>query len=129
MRKKQAHIFAFAGKGGSGKTTLAGLLVRFLKEHRMTPILAVDADSNANFNEVLGLEVEDTLGQAREMLKKEVSVGMTKDVFIEMKVEQALVETKDFDLIVMGRPEGPGCYCAANNLLSRCIDSLMGNYP
>jgi len=129
MRKKRAHIFAFAGKGGSGKTTLAGLLVRFLKEHRMTPILAVDADSNANFNEVLGLEVEDTLGQAREMLKKEVSVGMTKDVFIEMKVEQALVETKDFDLIVMGRPEGPGCYCAANNLLSRCIDSLMGNYP
>jgi len=129
MRKKRAHIFAFAGKGGSGKTTLAGLLVRFLKEHRMTPILAVDADSNANFNEVLGLEVEDTLGQAREMLKKEVPVGMTKDVFIEMKVEQALVEIKDFDLIVMGRPEGPGCYCAANNLLSRCIDSLMGNYP
>ena len=129
MLKKQAHIFAFAGKGGSGKTTLAGLLVRFLKEHRMTPILAVDADSNANFNEVLGLEVEDTLGQAREMLKREVPVGMTKDVFIEMKVEQALVETKDFDLIVMGRPEGPGCYCAANNLLSRCIDSLMGNYP
>jgi CO dehydrogenase maturation factor len=129
MREKRAHIFAFAGKGGSGKTTLAGLLVRFLKEHRMKPILAVDADSNANFNEVLGLEVEDTLGRAREMLKKEVPVGMTKDVFIEMKVEQALVETKDYDLIVMGRPEGPGCYCAANNLLSRCIDSLMGNYP
>jgi CO dehydrogenase maturation factor len=129
MQRKRTHIFAFAGKGGSGKTTLAGLLVRFLKEHRMKPILAVDADSNANFNEVLGLEVEDTLGRAREMLKKEVPVGMTKDVFIEMKVEQALVETKDYDLIVMGRPEGPGCYCAANNLLSRCIDSLMGNYP
>lgn len=129
MRKKQAHIFAFAGKGGSGKTTLAGLLVRFLKEHRMTPILAVDADSNANFNEVLGLEVEDTLGQAREMLKKEVSVGMTKDVFIEMKVEQALVETKDFDLIVMGRPEGPGCYCAANNIIRKYTDQLSGAYP
>lgn len=70
MRNKRAHIFAFAGKGGSGKTTLAGLLVRFLKEHRMTPILAVDADSNANFNEVLGLEVEDTLGQAREDAEK-----------------------------------------------------------
>jgi CO dehydrogenase maturation factor len=129
MEKKRAHIFAFAGKGGSGKTTLAGLLVRFLKEHRMTPILAVDADSNANFNEVLGLEVEDTLGEAREMLKKDVPVGMTKDIFIEMKAEQALVETQDFDLIVMGRPEGPGCYCAANNLLTRCINRLMGNYP
>ena len=129
MRKNRAHIFAFAGKGGSGKTTLAGLLVRFLKEHDMTPILAVDADSNANFNEVLGLEVDETLGQAREMLKKHVPVGMTKDIFIEMKMEQALVETKDVDLIVMGRPEGPGCYCAANNLLSRCIDRLMGYYP
>jgi CO dehydrogenase maturation factor len=129
MQKKLAHIFAFAGKGGSGKTTLAGLLVRFLIEHKMTPILAVDADSNANFNEVLGLEVEETLGQAREMLKKYVPAGMTKDIFIEMKVEQALVETRDFDLIVMGRPEGPGCYCAANNLLSRCIDRLMSNYP
>ena len=129
MREKRAHIFAFAGKGGSGKTTLAGLLVRFLKEHRMTPILAVDADSNANFNEVLGLEVEETLGQVREMLKENVPVGMTKDIFIEMKMEQALVETKDVDLIVMGRPEGPGCYCAANNLLSRCIDRLMGYYP
>lgn len=129
MREKRAHTFAFAGKGGSGKTTLAGLLVRFLKEHRMTPILAVDADSNANFNEVLGLEVEETLGQVREMLRENVPVGMTKDIFIEMKVEQALVETKDFDLIVMGRPEGPGCYCAANNLLTRSIDRLIGNYP
>ena len=129
MQMKRAHIFAFAGKGGTGKTTLAGLLVRFLLEHNLTPILAVDADSNANFNEVLGLKVEETLGQAREMLKKAVPTGMTKDIFIEMKVEQALVENKDFDLLVMGRPEGPGCYCAANNLLRTCIDRLMGNYP
>jgi len=95
----------------------------------MTPILAVDADSNANFNEVLGLKVEETLGQAREEMKTSVPVGMTKDIFIEMKVEQALVEAKDFDLIVMGRPEGPGCYCAANNLLSKCIDRLLSNDP
>ena len=129
MSKRRANTFALAGKGGTGKTTLAGFLVRFLREHNLTPILAVDADSNANFNEVLGVSVEETLGQAREMMKKNVSVGMTKDIFIEMKVEQALVEAKDFDLIVMGRPEGPGCYCAANNLLSKCIDRLMGNYP
>ena len=127
--KKQGYTIAMAGKGGTGKTTLAGLLVRFLLEHDMTPILAVDADANSNLNEVLGLTVEDTLGEAREMMKKDVPVGMTKDIFMEMKVEQALVEANGFDLIVMGRPEGPGCYCAANNLLSKFIERMMGNYP
>jgi len=129
MAKKQGYTIALAGKGGTGKTTLAGLLVRFLKEHDMSPILAVDADSNSNLNEVLGLKVEETLGEAREMMKKDVPVGMTKDMWMEMKVEQALVEAKGFDLIVMGRPEGPGCYCAANNLLSAFIERLMNNYP
>ncbi len=129
MAKKQGYTIAMAGKGGTGKTTLAGLLVRFLLEQDMTPILAVDADSNTNLNEVLGLTVEETLGEAREMMKKDVPVGMTKDIFMEMKVEQSLVEANGFDLIVMGRPEGPGCYCAANNLLSKFIERLMGNYP
>jgi len=127
--KKQGYTIAMAGKGGTGKTTLAGVLGRFLLEHDMTPILAVDADANSNLNEVLGLTVEDTLGEAREMMKKDVPVGMTKDIFIEMKVEQALVEANGFDLIVMGRPEGPGCYCAANNLLSKFIERMMANYP
>jgi CO dehydrogenase maturation factor len=129
MVKKQGYTIAMAGKGGTGKTTLAGLLVRFLKEHNMTPILAVDADANTNLNEVLGLEVEETLGEAREMMRKDVPVGMTKDIFMEMKVEQALVESNGFDLMVMGRPEGPGCYCAANNLLSKFIERMMDNYP
>ncbi len=129
MAKKQGYTIAMAGKGGTGKTTLAGLLVRFLLEQDMTPILAVDADSNTNLNEVLGLTVEETLGEAREMMKKDVPVGMTKDMWMEMKVEQSLVEANGFDLIVMGRPEGPGCYCAANNLLSKFIERLMGNYP
>ena len=129
MRKKKGYTIALAGKGGTGKTTLAGMLVRFLREHRMTPILAVDADANSNLNEVLGLEVEETLGEARETMKKDVPVGITKDMWMEMKVEQALVEAEGFDLIVMGRPEGPGCYCAANNLLSRFIERLMSNYP
>ncbi len=128
MPKQHGHTIAFAGKGGTGKTTLAGLMVRFLKEHQMTPILAVDADSNANFNEVLGLTVEETLGDAREQMRRDVPVGMTKDVFMEMKVEQALVESDGFDLIAMGQPEGPGCYCAANNLLSKFIDRLINNY-
>lgn len=78
MVTKRAYTIALAGKGGTGKTTVAGLLVRFLKEHRMTPILAVDADANANLNEVLGLPIQDTLGEAREMMKTDVPTGMTK---------------------------------------------------
>lgn len=122
------YSIGLAGKGGTGKTTIAGLLVRYLVEKEKTPVLAVDADSNANFNEVLGLEVKDTLGDAREEMKKGVSTGMTKDVFMEMKLEQAVVESVGFDLIVMGRPEGAGCYCAANTLLTQYLGRLIDNY-
>ena len=121
-------IIAMAGKGGTGKTTIAGLLVRFLVQKGMKPVLAVDADANANLNEVLGLEVSSTLGAAREGLKVDVPTGMTRDVFMEMKVEEALVESEGYDLIVMGRPEGAGCYCHANTLLSKYMDRLCGNY-
>jgi CO dehydrogenase maturation factor len=123
-----AFTIAVAGKGGVGKTTAAGLLVRYLVEKGRTPVLAVDADSNSNLNEVLGLEVESTLGDAREDMKKGQSQGMTKDLFIQMRVNQCLVEEKGFDLIAMGRPEGAGCYCAANNLLTSCMDQLAANY-
>ena len=119
---------AMAGKGGTGKTTIAGLLIRFLLEKGIKPILAVDADANANLNEVLGLDVEITLGEAREGLKDGVPKGMTRDVYMEYKVQQSLVESEGYDLIVMGRPEGPGCYCHANTLLSRYMDTLCGNY-
>jgi CO dehydrogenase maturation factor len=88
----------------------------------------VDADANANLNEVLGLRVEETLGDAREEMKRGVATGMTKDVFMEMKLEQAVVESKGFDLLVMGRPEGPGCYCAANTLLTNYLERLLHNY-
>jgi len=125
-----AFTIALAGKGGTGKTTLAGLLIKYLVKMNKTPILAVDADSNANFNEVLGVEVIDTLGNAREEMKKGiVPSGMTKDIFMSMKLEQAIVEDDGFDLIVMGQPEGPGCYCAANTLLQGFLDKLTGNYP
>ncbi len=121
---------ALAGKGGTGKTTLAGMLIKYLEKKGKTPILAVDADSNANLNEVLGLEVTDTLGNAREEMKKgKVPSGMTKDVFISMKMEEAVVETDTYDLVVMGQPEGAGCYCAANSLLTRFIEQLTDNYP
>ena len=121
---------ALAGKGGTGKTTIAGMLIKYLVLKGKIPVLAVDADSNANLNEVLGLEVKDTLGNAREEMKKgKVPSGMTKDVFISMKLEQAVVETEGYDLIVMGQPEGTGCYCAANNLLTGFLERLTGNYP
>jgi len=121
---------ALAGKGGSGKTTMAGLLIKYLVKKNKTPILAVDADCNANLNEVLGLQVRDTIGNAREEMKKGVVPGgMTKDIFMEMKLEEALVEAPGYDLIVMGQPEGAGCYCAANTLLAGFMERLAGNYP
>ncbi len=125
-----AYTVAFAGKGGTGKTTLAGLLVKYMVKNKKTPVLAVDADSNYNFNEVLGLEVPDTLGNAREDMKKgAVPSGMTKDVFMTMRMEEAVIETGDYDLIVMGQPEGQGCYCAANTLLTNSLERLSDNYP
>jgi len=124
-----SFTIGLAGKGGTGKTTIAGLLIKYLVEKGKTPVLAVDADANANLNEVLGLEVADTLGSAREEMKKGVATGMTKDVFMEMKLEHSVVEAKGFDLIVMGRPEGAGCYCAANTLLTQYLQRLIGNYP
>ncbi len=120
---------ALAGKGGTGKTTTAGFLVKYLLKNGKSPILAVDADSNVNFNEVLGLEATDSLGQAREEMKKgDVPSGMTKDVFMSMRLEQAVIESGDFDLVVMGQPEGAGCYCAANTLLTNFLERLSENY-
>ncbi|VEN73357.1 conserved hypothetical protein [Candidatus Desulfarcum epimagneticum] len=121
---------ALAGKGGTGKTTLAGMLIKYLRLKQKTPILAVDADSNANLNEVLGVEIAGTVGGAREEMKKgDVPSGMTKDVFMSMKLEQSIVEAGDFDLVVMGQPEGTGCYCAANTILTNFLDRLIENYP
>lgn len=124
-----SYVIALGGKGGTGKTTIAGLLIRYMIRHGLEPVLAIDADSNSNLNEVLGVPLESTLADAREEMKTSVPSGMTKDVYMEMKVEQSLVEATGFDLIAMGRPEGAGCYCAANNLLSGLIDRLMKNYP
>jgi len=125
-----AFTVALAGKGGTGKTTVAGMLIQYLVAHGKVPVLAVDADANANLNEVLGLTVPDTLGNAREEMKKGVVPGgMTKDVFMEMKLEQAVAESDGFDLLVMGQPEGAGCYCAANTLLTGFLERMTGNYP
>ncbi len=125
-----AYSIALSGKGGTGKTTVAGMLIKYLIKTGRKPVLAVDADSNANLNEVLGLKFTDTLGNSREEMKKgKVPSGMTKDVFMEMKLEQAIVESEGYDLVVMGQPEGPGCYCAANTLLTGFLERLTDNYP
>lgn len=123
---------AIAGKGGTGKTTFAGLLIKCLRDRNLKPILAIDADPNANLNYVLGVEVTDTVGDIREdvLLKRgDLPAGMSKPDYINFKILSSLIESKGYDLIVMGRPEGRGCYCFANDVLRRAIDTLADNYP
>lgn len=123
------RVVACSGKGGVGKTTIASLLVRYLIERlKEGPILAVDADPNSNLNELLGQPVTGTIGDARELMRDSVPTGMSKDAWLEMKVHQAVIEAKGYDLVVMGRPEGSGCYCAANSLVKKHIDLLKANY-
>jgi len=122
---------AITGKGGTGKTTIAALIIRWLSENVSKSILAVDADSNVNLNDMLGVESKETIGGIREEMKSKVNNlpgGMTKQQFLEYKIQSSLVETPDFDLIAMGRPEGPGCYCYANNLLRDILKSLSESY-
>jgi len=119
---------ALAGKGGTGKTTTSALLLKYLTERNMTPVLAVDADANANLNELLNLDIHQTLGEIRKEIKSDMPPGMSRDQFMEMKIHQALIEEPGFDLMVMGQPDGPGCYCAANQYLALTMDKLAENY-
>jgi CO dehydrogenase maturation factor len=129
-----AYVIALAGKGGTGKTTVAGLTVRYLIEKRKMPVLAVDADSNSCLNEALGVDVHATIGKLREeslqLIRNgaERPGGMSMEQIFDYQVQQSLVESKGFDLIVMGRPEGPGCYCAANNIIRKYTDNLSASY-
>ena len=127
------HTIAVAGKGGVGKTTTCGMLIDYLCKKGDGPVLVVDADANANLNEVLGVELETSLGQIREEmaqaeLKKTIPTGMTKGDFAEMKFSQALIEEDDFDMLVMGRTQGEGCYCYVNSMLKRQMDKYVPNY-
>jgi len=122
---------AISGKGGTGKSTLSALIIRWFKDQEMGPILVVDADSNVNLNDLLGVQIEETVGAIREELKRsahKLPGGTTKQQFLEYKIHASLRETRDFDLIAMGRPEGPGCYCYANNLLRDILKTLSDNY-
>lgn len=122
---------AVAGKGGTGKTTIAALLIHHLKSKGLTPILAVDADPNANLNTLLGFEVEKTIGQLEQETltnKDEIPPGMAKKRWIELNLQQLLIEGRGTDMLVMGRGEGPSCYCAINNILREYLNSLTKNY-
>jgi CO dehydrogenase maturation factor len=127
---------AVAGKGGTGKTTVAGLLIRYLGERQVGSILAIDADPSSNLNYVLGMELENTIGDIREDMLDKVQTtsalagsmpgGMSKQDYLDYEIQMAMVEGDHLDLLAMGRPEGPGCYCAANQMM-RVIMDRMGN--
>ncbi len=123
---------AISGKGGTGKTTLAAMIVHLLNRHGAGPVLAVYGDPNVNLNDLLGVELRDTIGAIREDMRGHgeagIPGGMSKQQFLEYKIQSSVVEAPGFDLLAMGRPEGPGCYCYANNLLRDILKTLSANY-
>ena len=130
------HIIAVSGKGGVGKTTLCGLLIQYLCESGKKPVLAVDADANSNLNEVLGVEAGVTLGELREEIERagtdpryKIPAGMTKAAWLECRLDDALTEEDDYDLMIMGRSQGQGCYCYVNGIVQTQIQKLQSHYP
>ena len=125
-----AITIAISGKGGSGKTTLASMIIRVLTEQSKASILAVDADPNSCLGLVMGVEVTGTIAEIREQARSKTpnSGGMDRVRSFEYGIQQSITEAKRFDLLTMGRPEGPDCYCAANNLLRDFMDKLSSKY-
>ena len=122
---------AVAGKGGSGKTSLTSLVIRYLENNKLGPILAIDADPNANLGDSLGLKTGQTVGAIIASFNSEkinIPPGMTKEAYLDYKLNGALIEAKGLDLLTMGRGEGPECYCYPNLLLRKFAESLAGNY-
>ena len=127
------HTIAVAGKGGVGKTTTCGMLIDYLCKKDNGPVLVVDADANANLNEVLGVEMETSLGAIREEianaeLKGTIPKSMSKADYADFKFNSALIEEDDFDMLVMGRTQGKGCYCFVNGLLQSLMSKYAKNY-
>jgi CO dehydrogenase maturation factor len=127
------RLIAISGKGGVGKTTIAGLLTIRLIARGCKPVLAIDADPNTCLDATLGVNTRKTVGgvreEAREIAGKGKTGGISKQELLELKIAESIVEAKGFDLIAMGRPEGPGCYCYANNVLKSVIQEISSSYP
>ena len=124
-------VIAMAGKGGTGKTTIAGLIIRIIKEKKIGSIIAIDADPNSNLGEILGIEVKENIGTILDDISahpESVPGNMGKDAYIEYRVQTAIIEGDGFDILTMGRPEGPGCYCYVNNALRNAMSKLIKNY-
>jgi len=122
---------AVAGKGGSGKTSISGLIIRYLKKNGKEPILAVDADPNANLGESLGFSIKQTIGSIIASFNDEkihIPSGMTKEAYLEYKLNETIIESGGLDLVTMGRGEGPECYCYPNLILRKFVDTLSQNY-
>jgi CO dehydrogenase maturation factor len=124
---------AIAGKGGTGKTTVAALLIKLLSQKGL--VLAVDADPSTNLSQAMGLPLDDskTVGRIREKMAEDVSKDrlsptIAKPEYLFGKIVESLIESKGFDLLTMGRPEGPGCYCASNEFLRASLDKLVKDY-
>jgi len=126
-----SYVIAVAGKGGTGKSTISSLIVRSLLKRGETPVLAVDADPNSNLAESIGINIEDTIGTVlSDYMRQRMDLpqGMTKQAFLEMKLHQILKENESMDMLVMGCPEGSGCYCGANAILKSYFEDLKKNY-
>ena len=127
------YTIAVAGKGGTGKTTISALVIDYLTRSKKGAVLAIDADPSTNLNLALGVQLDDTVGDVREETATAVGGsgalgGMSKWDYLDYRINEALVEETAFDLLAMGRPEGPGCYCAANNILRTSVDRLSDAY-
>jgi CO dehydrogenase maturation factor len=123
---------AVSGKGGTGKTTISALIIRALIKKGKKPVLAVDADPNSNLNESLGIPLRRTVGEIREKLLEgqgSLPPEQSKEDYLNYMIQSSLTESDTFDLLAMGRPEGPGCYCYVNNVLRKIVDSVTSSYP
>jgi len=123
-----SYFIVFAGKGGTGKSTLAALTVKYLISKKLSPVLVVDADPNFCLPELLGVEVKETVASVRDNALKEKPEGMSLDEWLEIQINRVVEEAQGFDLLVMGRPEGSGCYCAVNNVLKRILQEIAEQY-
>ena len=128
-----SYLIAITGKGGVGKTTISSMIVKQLVANNITPVLAIDADPNSCLDSALGIKVSKTVGTAREEVRIEtqngLGSGISKQDLLQLKISESIVESEGFDLISMGRPEGAGCYCYANNVLKSVIAQISDQYP